>query len=168
LQLSLMTYERSSRRRSGSRSRDREAMQILWSVRLFVGRSSDIDTAELVRAPRPAAGLGKAVLPTQEQLLARHAPGGAGGRGRRGSADGGASSLKLKPKATNRAQRTWALGVGKGGSDAKPQGAPPRFGPADVFVGIICGRKRHKRNFCGQRRCQRIWLADINKGRSAE
>jgi hypothetical protein len=56
-------------------------MQILWSVRLFVGRSSDIDTAELVRAPRPAAGLGKAVLPTQEQLLraTRQAEQGGGG-----------------------------------------------------------------------------------------
>jgi hypothetical protein len=25
--------------------------------------------------------------------------------------------------------------------DLGPQNAPPRFGPADVFVGIICGRK---------------------------
>jgi hypothetical protein len=33
----------------------------------------------------------------------------------------------------------------KGGSDAKPQDAPPRFGPAAVSVGIICARTGHRR-----------------------
>jgi hypothetical protein len=48
----------------------------------------------------------------------------------------------------------------------KPQDAPPRFGSMDVFVGIICGRTGHRRSLVANG--QRIWLADINEGRSPE
>jgi hypothetical protein len=45
----------------------------------------------------------------------------------------------------------------KGGSDAKHQDAPPRFGPASVFVGIICGGTRHRRS-------PRVWCLVANGG----
>jgi hypothetical protein len=43
----------------------------------------------------------------------------------------------------------------KGGPDAAPQCASPRFGPPAVFVGIICGRTGHIYTEFGG---QRIWV----------
>jgi hypothetical protein len=38
------------------------------------------------------------------------------------------------------------IGISKGGTDSEPRDALPRLRPADVFVGIICGRTGHRRS----------------------
>jgi hypothetical protein len=55
--------------------------------------------------------------------------------------------------------------LGKGGARRKTSRRTTSFGPADVFVGIIWPRTRQTETKFGG---QRIWLADINEGRSAE
>jgi hypothetical protein len=52
----------------------------------------------------------------------------------------------------------------EGGARRKTPTRTTSFGPTDVFVGIIWPRTRQKPKFGGQR----IWLTDINEGRSAE